>query len=121
MAESFGSALLGVLYLFFLLAMVIVGLVFLTDNIADNKALIPGFNNTMYQFLYVGLWIVVAVTAVQFLVAIFAVGVIINRMPPPIITSGEIELYEPRFVKTKVSAQSRRALAKRAERRAASR
>lgn len=79
MAYGLGGQLLYVSYLLFLLSMVIVGLVFLTDNISDNKAVIPGFNNTMYNFLYVGLWIIVAVTAIQFLIAFFALGYILNR------------------------------------------
>jgi hypothetical protein len=54
MAYGLGAQLLNVSYLLFLLSMIIVGLVFLTDNINDHKALIPNFNNTMYNFLYVG-------------------------------------------------------------------
>ncbi len=77
---SFAVSIVNMLYLFFLLSLVIVGLVFLTDNIADNKTLIPRFNNTMYQFLYVGLWIVVGVTSVEFLLSIIAVGYSINRI-----------------------------------------
>jgi len=77
---ALGGQLIYVCYLLFLLSMVIVGLVFLTDQIGENKALIPNFNNTMYNFLYVGLWVVVAVTAVEFLVGIFSVGYLVNAM-----------------------------------------
>lgn len=76
---SLGYQTLYVLYLLFLFAMIIVGLVFLTDNISDNKAVIPNFNNTMYEFLYVGLWIIVGVTAIQFLLAFFSLGYLLNQ------------------------------------------
>ena len=77
---SLGGQLLHVCYLLFLQSMVIVGLVFLTDQISDNKALLPNFNNAMYNFLYVGLWIIVGVTAIEVLVGIFAIGYVVNTM-----------------------------------------
>lgn len=77
---SLGGQLLYLCYLLFLLSMVIVGLVFLTDQISENKALLPNFNNTMYNFLYVGLWIIVGVTAIELLVGMFAAGYAINSM-----------------------------------------
>ena len=53
------------LYSFFLIALVIVNLIFLVNHIDGNKDLIPGFNNTMYEFVFVGLWIVVGVTGAE--------------------------------------------------------
>ena len=53
------------LYSFFLIALVVVNLIFLMNHIQDNKDLIPGFNNTMYEFVFVGLWIVVGVSGAE--------------------------------------------------------
>lgn len=57
-------------YSLFQLALVIVGLVFLTDQISPHKEQLPNFNLTMYNFLYIGLWIEVAVTGVQCLLGL---------------------------------------------------
>lgn len=77
---ALGWELLRAGYGLFVLSIVIVSLVFLTDQISDNKALLPNFNNTMYNFLYVGLWIVVAVTSLELLSGIFALGYMVNTM-----------------------------------------
>lgn len=120
---SLGGQLLHVCYLLFLLSMVIVGLVFLTDQISENKALLPNFNNTMYNFLYVGLWIIVGVTAIEVLVGIFAIGYVVNTMVS--IPEGDyVVMQRPEQLnwddKPVVAARKRgRKLARKAERRRA--
>lgn len=77
---SLGVQLLWLLYLFFLLAMVIVGLVFLSTNISDNRDAIPNFNATMYNFLFVGLWIIVGVAGLDFVLTLVGIGYLVNTM-----------------------------------------
>lgn len=45
-------------------ALLAVTLVFLETHVHGNEALIPNFNNTMFQFVVIGHWIVVAIMAI---------------------------------------------------------
>ena len=58
----------------FSLALLIVTLIFLEQNVHGNEALIPDFNNTMFQFVYIGHWIVAGLTALGIVMALIAGG-----------------------------------------------
>lgn len=66
-------------YSCFFLAMIIVALVFLTDQISPHQDAIPNFNKTMYNFLYVGLWIIVAVTSLEVIAGVLSIGYLIHK------------------------------------------
>ncbi len=65
---------LYILYYMFFLSVIIVSLVFLQDEVKGHGHLLPNYNSQVFNFVYVGLWIIVGVEAFRFLVGVFAVG-----------------------------------------------
>ena len=52
----------------FSLSLLIVTLIFLTNYVYGNEVLIPNFNNTMFQFVFIGHWIMIGVAGLALLV-----------------------------------------------------
>jgi hypothetical protein len=53
----------------FSLSLLIVTLIFLEQNVHGHEDLIPNFDKSMFQFVYIGHWIVAGLTGLSFVVA----------------------------------------------------
>jgi hypothetical protein len=60
----------------FSLSLLIVTLIFLHTNVEGHEDKIPGFNHTMFEFVWVGHWIVLGLVGLSILVVIFGAGLL---------------------------------------------
>ena len=102
------------LYVFFLLSMVIVGLVFLMTNISDNRDAIPNFNTTMYNFLFVGLWIIVALASLDVLFTLGGIGYMVTHMA--VLPTHQLAVCPAKAANAPVRKKPKRTLAQQANR-----
>jgi hypothetical protein len=62
---------IGLLWGLYVLSVLIVTTIFLQVTIKDQQASIPNINNQMFDFIYVSHWILVAFSALMFIVGLF--------------------------------------------------
>jgi len=94
--------LFDLLWFGFSLSLLIVTLIFLQDNIHGNEHLLPGFNHTMFNFVVVGHWIMVGVTALDVLLGIlYGVGLVVIAKKSNDLDESPSDLTNWRFVQNR--------------------
>lgn len=64
----------SILWSLFSLSLLIVTMIFLQDTIHDHESEIPHLNKTLFSFVYVGHWIMIAAYSLSLLYTIFILG-----------------------------------------------